>query len=147
MKALRTLTTAMLVTAVIGCSDTAAPSDPADLAGTWNATSMVFVDDADPTVSVDVVTMGASFQLVIAADGTFTGAFAMGSEIEPFAGTIAISGTNLIITDSLDPTDTSTVAFTLDGNTLTLMDDEELYDFDDDGQEEPANSTWVMEKQ
>ena len=147
MKALRTLSAVMLATVMIGCSDTNAPTDPADLAGTWDATSFLFISDADPAVTFELITAGGTFQLVIAADGSYTGSFAMGSEVEAFSGTIAISGNNIIITDALDPDDSGTMAFTLDGNTLTMTDLDEQHDFDDNGTEDPASSVMVLEKQ
>ncbi|MCZ6916815.1 MAG: lipocalin family protein [Gemmatimonadetes bacterium] len=147
MKALRTLTAAMLTVAVIGCSDATTVEDVADLVGTWNAASFLFVSDADPNVTFELIAEGGSFTLVIAADGSYTGNFAMGTEVETFSGTITISGSNLVITDDLDPEDTSTVAFELNGNTLTMTDSDESFDFDDDGVEEDADSVMVLERQ
>jgi len=147
MKALRTLTAVMLATAVIGCSDSTSVEDVADLVGTWEATSFLWVSDADANVTFELVGAGGSFALVIAADGSFTGNFAMGTEVETFAGTISISGSNLVITDDPDIDGPSTLAFTLDGNTLTMTDNDETFDFDDDGVEEDANSVMVLERQ
>jgi hypothetical protein len=147
MKALRTLTAVMLATAVIGCSDSTSVEDVADLVGTWDATSFLWTSDADASVTFELVGAGGNFQLVIAADGSFTGSFGMGSEVEVFSGTIAISGSNIIITDSVDADDTSTMGFSLDGNTLTMTSDDDEYDFDDDGQEDPASSLMVLQRQ
>ena len=147
MKALRTLTAVMLTTALIGCSDATSVQDPADLAGTWNATSFLWTSDADASVTFELIGEGGSFQLVIASDGSFTGAFTMGSEVDAFSGTIAISGSNIIITDTEDPNDPSTMGFELNGNTLTMTSDDDEFDFDDNGTEDPASSLMVLVKQ
>ncbi len=60
------------------------------------------------------------------------------------AVTYVAQGTNLILTDNLEP-GTETVAFTLSGNTLTLTQND-VYDFDGDLVDEPATLTIVLQR-
>ncbi len=151
MKLLRTLVAPLLaVTFVVGCDDSIGPdSTPeeiaAALAGTWSATSFVFTSKANSADTYDLIGEGGSFSLTITADGSYSGSFTGAGENETFSGTYVAQGTNLILTDDQDPTP-DPVAFTLSGNTLTIIDDDEEFDFDDDGFDEPATLTIVLER-
>ena len=78
--------------------------------------------------------------------GTFTFAGEVGEVTEGFSGTYTIDGNQLILreTGELEP---DSMTYTLSGNTMTLTGDDDEYDFDDDGQEDPATSTLVLAKQ
>ncbi len=153
MKLLRTLVAPLLaVTFMVGCSDSTDP-DPigpestpeeiaAALAGSWNATSFVFTNVANSSETFDLIANGGSFSLTITADGQFSGTFTGPGENETFSGTYVAQGTNLILTDDLEP-DSETVSFTLSGNTLTI-DSDDVFDFDEDGVDELATSTIVL---
>ena len=151
MKLLRTLIAPLLaVTFVAGCGDSIGPdSTPeevaAAIAGTWNATSYVFTNDANSSETFDLLANGGSLSLTFTADGQFSGSFTAPGESETFGGTYVAQGTNLIITDAVDPNDVETIAFTLSGSTITLTLDDD-FDFDDDGVDEPATSVIVLEK-
>lgn len=156
MKLLRTLVAPLLaVTFMVGCSDSIG-SDPigpestpeeiaAALNGTWNATSFVFTNVANTSETFDLIANGGSFSLTITADGQFTGTLTSPGENETFSGTYVAQGTNLILTDAMEPNDPETVSFTLSGNTLTI-DSDDVFDFDDDGVDEPATSRLVLQR-
>jgi hypothetical protein len=104
-------------------------TEPADLAGTWTATSFVLTSVANPATSVDLVAQdGAVVTLVLGADETYD--FTYVSDVEPTeneTGTYTVSGSTLTI----DPTGTKgPEAFTISraGDTMTLTGDDD-YDF------------------
>ncbi len=150
MKLLRTLIAPLLaVTFVVGCSDSiGANSTPEEvseaLTGTWNATSFVFTNQANSSETFDMIANGGSFSLTFSGN-EFSGSFTGPGENETFTGTYVAQGTNLILTDDLEPNDPETVGFTVSGSTLTITEDD-MFDFDDDGFDEPATLTMVLQK-
>ena len=139
MKLLRTLIAPLLaVTFLAGCGD-GTPEEVAEaLAGNWNATSVVFTNKANSSETFDLLAGGESVNIAFTAAGGFSGSFT------ELGGTFVVQGTNLIITNTGE-SDTHTVAFTLSGNTLTLTVDDE-FDFDDDGVDESASLTIVLQR-
>ena len=153
MKSLRTLVAPLLaVTFVVGCSDSlsiGANSTPEEiseaLTGTWNATSFVFTSEANSSETFDVIANGGSFTLTF-TDNEFSGTFTGPGENETFSGTYVAQGTNLILTGDLEPNDPETFGFTMSGsNTLSITADD-VFDFDDDGVDEPATMDIVLQK-
>ncbi len=141
MKLLRTLIAPLLaVTFVVGCGDSTPEEVAEALAGTWNATSVVFTNKANSSETFDPLAGGGSVNTTttFTADGRFSG-----SSTE-LGGTFVVQGTNLIFTNP-GKSDPDTVAFTLSGNTLTLTVDDE-FDFDDDGVDESASLAIVLQR-
>ncbi len=139
MKLLRTLIAPLLaVTFVAGCGDSTPEEVAKALAGTWNATSVVFTNKANSSETFDGLAGGGSVNITFTAAGRFSGSFT------ELGGTFVVQGTNLIITNTGE-SDPQTVAFTLSGNTLTLTVDLE-FDFDDDGVDESASLAIVLQR-
>lgn len=139
MKLLRTLIVPLLaVTFVAGCGDSTPEEVAEALAGTWNATSVVFTNKANSSETFDLLAAGESVNVTFTAAGEFSGSFT------DVGGTFVVEGTNLIITNT-GKNDPHAVAFTLSGNTLTLTVDDE-FDFDDDGVDESASLIIVLQK-
>ena len=142
MKLLRTLIAPLLaVTFVAGCGDSTPEEVAEALAGTWNATSVVFTNKANSSETFDLLAGGESVNITFTAAGGFSGSF---TELGGTGGTFVVQGTNLIFTNP-GKSDPDTAAFTLSGNTLTLTVDDE-FDFDDDGVDESASLIIVLQK-
>ncbi len=151
MKTLRALCACTVLAAVaVGCSDSTAPGDVTldDLVGTWTATSAVFTPVGGGT-GVDVVPLGMGLTITIAATGTYTLTVTVPLETpEVETGTMTVS--NGVITATPDDPLEDPLAIdivSLEGDVLTLFFDDEEWDFDDDGQDDPATMTVVMERQ
>jgi hypothetical protein len=123
----------------LGCGDGVAPSD---LAGTWRATVMQFIDQEDETrPPIDVIAQGAAFTITFRADGTLETAFTDGGDPITTSGTYTISGSTIVINDGVAKGGT----IKRDGDTLTI----ELfsgieYDFGGDGSLDPADLVLVL---
>ena len=140
MKLLRTLIAPLLaVTFVAGCGDSTPEEVAEALAGTWNATSVVFTNKANSSETFDLLAGGGSVNITFTAAGGFSGSFT------DLGGTFVVQGTNLIIPNTGE-SDPDTVAFTLSGNTLTLTVDDDEFDFDDDGVDESASLAIVLQR-
>ncbi len=140
MKLLRTLIAPLLaVTFVVGCGDSTPEEVAEALAGTWNATSVVFTNKANSSETFDPLAGGGSVNTT-----TFTAAGGFSDSSTGLGGTFVVQGTNLIFTNP-GKSDPDTAAFTLSGNTLTLTVDDE-FDFDDYGVDESASVVIVLQK-
>ena len=114
------LTISALALILMSACTEATGVEPNDLAGTWTATSIVFTSVADPTLSVDMATEGATMSLTLNADGTYTWAFVFpGEPTEDETGTYTVSGNIMTITASAQDF-AETVAIVRSGDTLTL---------------------------
>ena len=136
---LRHLTISTLALILMTACGDATGVEPDDIAGTWTATSIIFTQTAAPNATVDIVAVdGAAVTLVLLADATYT--FTFTSPLEPTeneAGAYTVTGTNL----NLSPTGTgSPETFTIsrDGDTMTLTDPDEMFEFDSVVGDEPA---------
>ncbi len=148
MRLVRTLSTTVLAAAlVVGCSDSTDPGNVGedDLAGVWTATQFLLASTADPTVTVDRISQGGTYTLTFNADGTFSeaGLFSNPTKTESGSGTYVIEGTNLVLTEDIDP-ETFAWGFVLSGNTLTLNSPDEPFDFNEDGVEEAGTLEIVL---
>ena len=119
-----------------------------ELAGTWNATDLVFSYSGEPPVpepsSYDLIADGGTATAVIQSNGRFTlTVMPPGQPPETFSGLMYFEdGEFFAIQFDDDPPDDPTYfGETLVGNIFTLNGgpDTAEWDFDDDGNDEPAS--------
>ena len=140
---------ALLASVAVGCSDSAAgpgSATPADLVGVWIADAYTVTSVANASQTAELV--GDGFTLTITfTETTYAGiASHPGEPAEDFSGTYTIVGQSLIL-DEVGQDLPETMAYILSGSTLTLSGDDDDYDFDEDGQDDPATFVIVMDKQ
>ena len=86
------LTISALALILMSACTEATGVEPNDLAGTWTATSIVFTSVADPMLTLDLATEGATMSLTLNADGTYSWAFVFpGEPTENETGTYTVS--------------------------------------------------------
>ena len=126
------------------CGDSGGPS--ADrFVGTWNATKMEFIRVADTTEQVDVIALGATFQITFHADSTWQSILTV-----PQAQPDTVDGTWTASLDLLSLTQTGQAGnlefnFVLSGNTVTLTGGDVDWDFGTG--DEPAKLSITATKQ
>ncbi|HEV8149419.1 MAG TPA: hypothetical protein VGP61_04475 [Gemmatimonadales bacterium] len=119
------------VGAVAACGgDSTGPSLP-DIVGTWNATKLEFVSKANAATKADVVALGATVHLVIAANNTFTSTLTPpGQPPDVGNGTYVETATTLTVTTTSDtPPEILVFSMVLSGTTLTLTGASSTFDF------------------
>ena len=140
---------ALLLAVAVGCSDSdnsTGPASPSDFVGDWLASSYVVTNIANTSQSEDLTALGMTLSLTF-TETTYSGTASFPGEVtETFSGTYTISGNQLTLNDTGEGTP-EIMTYTLSANTLTLSGDDEQYDFDDDGQDEPATFTTVLARQ
>jgi hypothetical protein len=131
MQIRRVMTVAALVAGLAACGDSTGLT-PEDLAGTWDATEMVFTNQADASESVDIIEDGASLTVTVNAAGTVSAVFDDGQGgTDSDSGTLGVDGSTLTIGGE-------TYSAARSGDDLTLTDSTSEFDFDDDGSDEAA---------
>ena len=129
MRRLRWLTIPLLAGLVWGCGDSTGVTE-ADLVGTWNATAFKYSDFGDPVMDFDIIGMGGSVQIMIAANDAYTVTVTI-----PLVGPQVINGTwvlqsgnKLILTDAGE-TDGVEMTVSISGTTLTVHSTDLMFDF------------------
>ena len=113
---------AMLIS-IGGCGDSTGLTTE-DLEGTWNATAIVFTNNADSVESADIVQAdGASFTMTVSASGSVSTLFDDGQgSTDSDSGTLSSDGSSITIGGD-------TFQAVRSGDQLTLTNANESYDF------------------
>ena len=127
-----------------------------DFEGQWVVLEYRATSDANPLVTMELISLGGAFEFDAEDDGAFTGrgfvpASVAGMTLEiPFQGQMElISQDTLAVNftpEQLPFLTNMRGAFTLDGNTLTLDDANAEFDFDGDQELEPADFEATLER-
>ncbi len=136
-----TLGTALMALASIGCSDAMGPATTSDLVGTWNASSYIVANSASNSERISLTDRGIGLVLRFTSS-TMSGTVYFGSmeNYETFTGSYTINGTELVFTDPVSGSESYQVTLHGDGHMLDLVTTG-FFDFDGDGQAEPATTT------
>lgn len=118
----------------------------ADLAGTWNAVKDEFTNKADTSQKVDAVSEGlGGITLRIQSNGSFEVTISLfGSPFLTLDGTARVEGNKLTL--SYEGLGEIEYEYTLENDRLTTIYNDATYDFDGDGNDEPATEVTVYVK-
>ena len=119
-----------------------------DLAGTWNATSIVYSNKANPSQTIDGMSQGEERVLKFNSDGSYEMTLTLFGFSFTLSGMARIEDNKLILALGDDPelSFDQEYAFTLEGNRLTMTDVNVEVDFNGDGNDEPATEVTVYVK-
>ena len=119
----------------IACGDPTG-IEPGAIAGTWNSITYGFVNRADPTETVELVSQGASLTVTFTSDGDFTWDFRdVDGAVETRSGTFSVAGDVLTLSESGQEDPFLAVRH---DDSLTLRTGNREFDFNEDGTDEPA---------
>ena len=129
-----------------GCIASTDVGDVADLAGFWVASNAIYSELADPTNRFDLIAEGFGVTMDIEPGGAWVLTMTLGDLVATSSGTMAVEGKLLSI---VDETGTNTGRAYLEGDQVAIQIRGGLqqWDFDGDGQEEPAKLNLVMDRQ
>ena len=132
-----------------GCGDDGTQPDVitlADFEGSWTAQMYKLTDATVPAISMEIISLGATFEWDVDDSGNFSGSTFLPAAIAGmdlnlnFQGNVTLIGQDSLtfnFVPEVPPFLTETRAeFTLIGNTLTLIDSDETFDLDQNGSEE-----------
>lgn len=133
--------------ALSACGDNGTePGDELEpLVGAWRAVTLRMTNQANPSVQVDLVEMGAEFTISILGSGDYTASLsAFGQPGQAQMGEISVSGNQVTITQMNPPGPSTTATWWFEGE-LLILDGETAFDFNQDGTAEPADVLMELE--
>jgi hypothetical protein len=129
----------------------------ADLAGDWDVTMYLATSVDDPQLQFELIAAGGSMEVLVQQSGAFAGTATfpdpdLGELVTiPFGGTLSLESQSELYADfsvEIPPLlEDGTLAFQLTGNTLQLEQDGTTFDFDNDGDFEPATFAATLVRQ
>ena len=142
-----------LVLSVAACSDSDKATGPdeitiADLVGSWTAASLVFTNNADPGQTFDVVAAGGETRMTVLDHGGARIWFTLGDFSDEWDAQLGLSGNTLSATPAEATRSARAWTVSLDGNVLTLTDENASFDFTlNGGAEIPVTEVVVFVRQ
>jgi len=140
----------LLAVAVAACGDDDTPDpvgpDPAiaPFVGTWDAEVFTVTSDADPNIVADLMENG-SFFINVQPSGTYTASLEFGGiPLSPEVGMMTVSGD--VITLNPSGADAATSEFTFVSEDYLRLEGPTEFDFNLDGELEPAQAFIELRK-
>lgn len=138
MSRMRSLTAALLATALVACGDDGTGPGPETFAGNWTATRLEFVSTVNPAQRIEVIALGATFSLLLRSNGTWDATLTFpGEPDEDLSGTWT-STVDVFTMVETGGSNTMQFDYLLAGNTLTLTGADGEFDLNDDGVDDPV---------
>jgi hypothetical protein len=128
---------AFMATACSGDKSTEPDTGIAPFVGDWAAESLVLTSQANPSISGDIIQLGATFTLNVQPSGQYTAILLYSGQSLTEIGTISVSGTTVTLHQSFPSASTSAGVFSFEGDHL-IIDANTEFDFNQDGTAEPA---------
>jgi hypothetical protein len=128
----------------VGCSDdSTGPRELKPLVGVWEATELVMTNQANPSVSVDLIEEGATFVLSIISNGQYSASLTAFGQSTAELGIVDVSGNDVTITPTQPEGPPLVATWSIQGENLVL-DGESEFDFNLDGTREPSFAHIVL---
>ncbi len=131
----------LLLLSLTGCSDPA-PTGPDPLiepfVGDWTATAFVLTSSVSEQVSIDLIQLGGTFDLNIQPSGSYTAILIYAGLGQTEMGTISATSNTVTLNREFPSRENEVSAYRFVGDTLLILDGDTEFDFDFDGQEDPA---------
>ena len=131
----------LLLLSLTGCGDPA-PTGPDPLiepfVGDWTATAFVRTSAVSDQVSIDLIQLGGTFDLNIQPSGSYTAILIYAGLGQTEMGTISATANTVTLILEFPSREKEVSAYQFVGDTVLILDGETEFDFDFDGQEDPA---------
>lgn len=138
---------ALALTFVLGCSGsgTEVKKELEPLVGAWRAQELTLTNTANPSLTWDLVEIGASFSLSILATGQYTAVLTAFGQSNTETGNVEVSGNRVTIKPVSPPGPSVEGTWKFVGEILHL-DGETEFDFNLDGTRDPASVHFELER-
>jgi len=131
----------LLLLSLTGCGDPA-PTGPDPLiepfVGDWTATAFVLTSSVSELVSIDLIQLGGTFDLNIQPSGSYTAILIYAGLGQTEMGTISATSNTVTLNREFPSRENEVSAYQFIGDTVLILDGDTEFDFDFDGQEDPA---------
>lgn len=132
------------------CGDSTGPGTREGLefmVGDWKAEALVVVSVADPQESVDLLEGGSTFRINVQPSGQYTATLTVFGSPVTEIGFLALDGSILTLYRQFPSPDTSTAILTQLSPDRVRLVGESAFDFDGNGQNEPAALTTELARE
>ena len=120
----------------------------ADFVGSWTASSVVFTNNVNSSESIDLIAIGGETRMTVLTDGGVRTWVDVGDFSDEWDATLSVSGNTVTSTPVESSRPVRRFTFTMNGNTLTLTNTSEEFDFTLSGAAEvAATQVIVFERQ
>ena len=131
----------LFLLSLTGCGDPA-PTGPDPLiepfVGDWTATAFVLTSSVSELVSIDLIQLGGTFDLNIQPSGSYTAILIYAGLGQTEMGTISATSNTVTLNREFPSRENEVSAYQFIGDTVLILDGDTEFDFDFDGQEDPA---------
>jgi hypothetical protein len=133
--------TIILSLLLLACSeDGTGPGKELDpLVGVWKANTVLMTSQANPSIQVDLVELGATFTLSILSTGQYTASLSVFGSSNTEVGMVTVAGNQITIAPTSPEGPPSVSTWSFQGSTLILDGDSE-FDFNLDGTPEASTA-------
>jgi len=120
----------------------------ADFVGSWTASSVVFTNNVNSSESIDLIAIGGETRMTVLTGGGVRTWVDVGDFSDEWDATLSVSGNTVTSTPVESSRPVVRFTFTMNGNTLTLTNTSEEFDFTLSGAAEvAATQVIVFERQ
>ncbi len=139
--------TAALVAALAACGDGGGTAPPAqDFAGTWTASRMLFTDQTNPNVKMELIGLGVTFTVQLNANGTYTMTMKNPGQPDDVSTGTWNASSDVFTMHEAGTSNTMQFDYTLAGGTLTMAGGHAEFDVDRDGTDEQTYLDLTLHK-
>ncbi len=140
------LSATLVLSACVG--DSTGPADVAiaPFVGDWRGDVFVVTSVANPDVHLDLIQLGATFTLNVQDSGHYTAILIFRGQTSTEFGTAEISGNTITLRRDFPTVSTSSSTFAFQGPNWFEMDGDSQFDFNLDGEREPARAHVEFER-
>ena len=116
--------------------------------GNVDGTKMTIAKKSNPAIKIDMFLFQSSIAITVLPDNSYTLVIVVPPlELdETETGSISIDGNKIIMTTDGDPPEAITFTYSFEGDFLSLVDNDNEFDFDLDGVDEPAIFDIILKK-
>ena len=131
----------LLSLSFLGCGDPV-PTGPDPLiepfVGDWAATAFVLTSSVSDQVSIDLIQLGGTFDLNIQPSGSYTAILVYAGLGQTEIGTISVTATTVALNREFPTRKNEVSAYQFVGDTVLILDGDNEFDLDFDGQADPT---------
>ena len=131
----------LLLLSLTGCGDPA-PTGPDPLiepfVGDWTATAFELTSSESAQLSIHLIQLGGAFDLNIQPSGSYTAILIYAGLGQTEMGTISATANTVTLNREFPSRENEVSAYQFVGDTVLILDGDTEFDFDFDGQEDPA---------
>jgi hypothetical protein len=140
-----------LAALAVACDDNLAPGDGvsySQIVGSWKAAEFVFVSQANPTIEVDMIGAGVEAWITIGTNNRYSILIEVPSDTpDVMTGSVHVTSGKVVMENDDEPGNPLSYTAIASTNAVSMVTSDVAFDFDEDGDDEPANLYLTLARQ